>query len=78
MTEALRLAADQADAVEKLAPEVAKKDEQNTIAVPKVAFVEKYVEADGAFGVQTISRLLRLNMRELCAKSEELHSAPSL
>lgn len=66
LAEALRLAADQAEAVEKLALEVAKKDEQITIAAPKVAFVEKYVEADGALGVQAISRLLKLNMRELC------------
>lgn len=32
---------------------------------PKVDFFDKYVEADGALGIQTASKLLRMNMREL-------------
>lgn len=32
---------------------------------PKVDFVDQFVEADGALGIQAASRLLRMNMREL-------------
>lgn len=32
---------------------------------PKVEFVDQFVEADGALGIQAASRLLRMNMREL-------------
>ncbi|AMR57282.1 putative antirepressor protein [Pseudomonas phage vB_PsyM_KIL3b] len=48
-----------------LAVEVEQKKELLVIAAPKVEFVDQFVEADGALGIQAASRLLRMNMREL-------------
>ncbi|PHN70084.1 hypothetical protein AO286_03075 [Pseudomonas syringae] len=48
-----------------LAVEVEQKKELLAIAAPKVEFVDQFVEADGALGIQAASRLLKMNMREL-------------
>jgi phage antirepressor YoqD-like protein len=43
-------------------------EQKETILIeqaPKVDFFNKYVEADGAIGIQAASKLLRMNMREL-------------
>lgn len=52
--EALRLAADQQDQIERQAAALA-------IAAPKVEFVDRYVEASGLKGFRQVAKLLRAN-----------------
>lgn len=55
MAQALRLAADQAEQLEQQAQQLA-------LAAPKVAFVERYVEADsGLKGFRQVAKLLKAN-----------------
>lgn len=50
---------------EQLALVVEQKETLLIEQAPKVDFVDQFVEAAGALGIQAASRLLRLNMREL-------------
>ncbi|NWC59522.1 phage antirepressor KilAC domain-containing protein [Pseudomonas veronii] len=50
---------------EQLALVVEQKEVLLLEQAPKVDFVDQFVEADGALGIQAASRLLRMNMREL-------------
>lgn len=51
---ALRLAADQAEQLEK-------KDEQLALAAPKVEFMDRYVESSGLKGFREVAKLLNAN-----------------
>lgn len=51
LAQALRLAADQAEQIER-------QKEQIEIAAPKVAFVSQYVESSGSFGFRQVAKLL--------------------
>lgn len=57
MGQALRLAAEQADKIEAQAAQLA-------IAVPKAAFVERYVECTGNMGFREVCKLLSAGERE--------------
>ena len=54
MAEALRLAADQAEQIEKQQAALA-------IAAPKAAFVDQYVDASGLKGFRQVAKLLKAN-----------------
>lgn len=54
MAQALRLAADQAEQLERQQAALA-------LAAPKVDFVDRYVQADGAKGFREVAKLLRAN-----------------
>lgn len=58
LSEALRLAADQAEQIEQQAAQLA-------IAAPKVEFVDKYVENTGSMTFRQVAKLLKANEREL-------------
>lgn len=58
MAEALRLAADQAEHIERQAKQLA-------IAAPKVEFVDRYVVADGLYGFRQVAKMLRAKENEL-------------
>jgi phage antirepressor YoqD-like protein len=63
--EALRLAADKAEEAERALMLVQEKETLLLEQAPKVEFVDEFVDAQGALGIQAASRLLRMNMREL-------------
>lgn len=52
-------------AQEKLQLELEEKNTQLSVQAPKVAYMERYVEAAGSVGIQEAAKILRLNMREL-------------
>ena len=54
MAQALRLAAEQAEQIEA-------QQEQLALAAPKVAFVDKYVQATGLFTFREVAKLLKAN-----------------
>lgn len=57
LPEALRLAADQAEEIERQAAAL-------TAAAPKIEFVDRYVDAVGNKGFREVAKLLRANERE--------------
>lgn len=57
---ALRLAAEQAEQIER-------QQEQLAVAAPKVEFVDRYVEADGLKGFREVAKLLKANERDFRA-----------
>lgn len=57
LSEALRLAADQAEQIER-------QQEALAIAAPKAEFVDKYVDATGLKGFRQVAKLLNANERE--------------
>lgn len=57
MAQALRLAADQAEQLEQQQAALA-------LAAPKVDFVDRYVQADGAKGFREVAKLLKVNEAE--------------
>lgn len=57
MAQALRLAADQAEQIERQAVQLAE-------AAPKVAYVDRYVAASGAMGFRQVAKLLKANEHE--------------
>lgn len=63
--EAARAWAIEYERSEQLALVVEQKEVLLLEQAPKVDFVDQFVEADGALGIQAASRLLRMNMREL-------------
>lgn len=60
MAQALRLAADQAEQIDKQQAELA-------LAAPKVEYVDRYVAANGALGFRQVAKLLKANEHELRA-----------
>ncbi|WXL23940.1 phage antirepressor KilAC domain-containing protein [Ectopseudomonas mendocina] len=58
LSQALRLAADQADLIEQQAAAL-------QLAAPKVEFVERYVESTGSIGFRQLAKLLSANERRL-------------
>ncbi len=71
MAQALRLAAEQAEQLEKKNEQLKQQAEQLALAAPKVDFVNCFVDATGLKGIREVGKLLGVGQKEFVAFLQE-------